>query len=114
MITRQCNKTITCGQTSHYYTKFELCYMSEVLGSLGFQRTAVSYIYFCLYYKFISSAGIIVHLPMCNISDTGILTLHTVYSYDDDFSLVVLDNHRRVNRGSYRPTSPLRDYQVDL
>ena len=61
----------------------------------------------------LSSAGIIVHRPMCNISDTGPLTLHTVYSYDDDFSMVdVLDNHRRVSRGSYRPTSPLRDYQV--
>ena len=63
----------------------------------------------------LSSAGIIVHRPMNNISDTGTLTLHTVYSYDDDISLVVvLDHHRRVSRESYRPTSPLRDYQVGL
>ena len=63
----------------------------------------------------LSSAGIIVHWPMCNISDTGTLTLDTVHSYDDDFSLVVvLDHHRRISRGSYRPTSPLRDYQVGL
>ena len=42
------NKTTKCGPNSHYHIKFELCYLTEVLGSLVFQRTAVSYIYLCL------------------------------------------------------------------